>query len=73
MPATSGVFNANAVPPVLLAYHLMPEPVTTNWDKVALPQKVCVADPVGADVVFARVTVTANLVGDSHPEIDWEA
>ena len=43
------VVEIKAVPPLLEAYHLMAVPVTTKFETVALPQKVCALD-VGAGV-----------------------
>ena len=72
VPEVSAVFVFNAVPPVLVEYHLIVEPVATKLATVPLLQKVWAALPVGATGTVI-VAVTARRVADSQPPIVWLA
>jgi hypothetical protein len=66
VPLTRAVLVPNALPPVLVEYHLIVEPVATKLATVPLLQKVWAALPVGAAGAVI-VAVTARRVADSQP------
>jgi hypothetical protein len=65
VPLTKAVLVLNALPPVLVEYHLIVEPVATKLATVPLLQNVCEAVPVGAAGTLT-VAVTARRVADSQ-------
>jgi hypothetical protein len=72
VPEVSAVLVFNALPPVLVEYHLIVEPVATKLATVPLLQKVCAAEPVGA-AGAVMVAVTARRVADSQLLKVWLA
>jgi hypothetical protein len=65
VPLTKAVLVPNALPPVLVEYHLIVEPVATKLATVPLLQNACEAVPVGAAGTLI-VAVTARRVADSQ-------
>ena len=72
VPLTRAVLVPNALPPVLVEYHLIVEPVATKLATVPLLQNVCEAVPVGAAGTVI-VAVTAKRVADSQLLRVWLA
>jgi hypothetical protein len=72
LPLTRAVLAPNALPPVLVEYHLIVEPVATKPATVPLLQNVCEAVPVGAAGTLT-VAVTARRVADSQLLRVWLA
>jgi hypothetical protein len=72
VPLTRAVLVPNALPPVLVEYHLIVEPVATKPATVPLLQNVCEAVPVGAAGTLI-VAVTARRVADSQLLRVWLA
>ena len=65
VPLTRAVLVFNALPPVLVEYHLIVEPIATKLATVPLLQKVWAELPVGAAGTLI-VAVTARRVADSQ-------
>jgi hypothetical protein len=72
VPSTKAVVPAKGEPPVLAAYHCRFEPVAVRSATVAELQKVCDAEPVGADGAL-MVAVTSKRVALSQPLTVCEA
>ena len=66
VPLTRAVLVFNALPPVLVEYHLIVEPVATKLATVPLLQNDCAALPVGA--AGSPVTVIVREVEFDPPE-----
>jgi len=66
------VLVLKALPPVLVEYHLIVEPVATKVATVPLLQNACEAVPVGAAGAL-MVAVTASRVADSQLLRFWLA
>ena len=66
VPLTKAVLVLNALPPVLVEYHLIVEPVATKLATVPLLQNAWAAVPVGAAGAL-MVAVTARRAVDSQP------
>lgn len=67
--SVSAVDVATDVPPVAVVYHLIAVPVAIKFETfgLLLSQKVCVADPVGADGTLLLVTTTSSVVLEQVP------
>jgi len=65
VPLTRAVLVFNVLPPVLVEYHLIVEPVATKLATVPLLQNAWAAVPVGAAGTLT-VAVTARRVADSQ-------
>ena len=64
--------DESADPPEETAYHLILVPAAAKSDTIAEPQKVCVAEAVGAAGIAFIVTAT-EVLGDSQPVTVWDA